>query len=126
MHQPLTLLTPPAGATLDNGTVNQTKVVVWNFAWSAVPGATHYHLHVIGPYARVPLVDIATLTTTSYAREGTGYVIERNRLRWRWKVRALVGGTWTDWSEERIFHVAPLAETPRSSRSRQTTPLPRG
>ena len=37
------------------------------------------------------------------------------RLGWRWKVRALVEGIWTDWSEERTFEVAPLDDNKPAS-----------
>ena len=44
------------------------------------------------------------LTSSSYRYESKGYA--NPRPGWRWKVRALVNGIWTDWSEERTFEVA--------------------
>jgi serine/threonine protein kinase/tetratricopeptide (TPR) repeat protein len=103
-----TLLKPAAGATLDNGTIDGSKAKVWEFAWSAVPGATQYHLYAIGPTAKIPLINNPALASPSFRVEDKGYVGDQNRLGYRWKVRALVNGVWTGWSEERTFDVAPL------------------
>jgi hypothetical protein len=102
------LLKPTAGASLDNGAPDGSKSYVWQFGWSDVPRATQYHLYVIGSKAAGPAINNPTLTSSSFRSEG-GYVADHNRLGWRWKVRALVDGVWSDWSEERTFDVAPLA-----------------
>jgi serine/threonine protein kinase/tetratricopeptide (TPR) repeat protein len=104
------LLMPAAGAILDNGANDGSKLRVWEFNWSEVPGATRYHLYVIGPTATLPVINNLTLTAPSYRDEGKGYFATQYRLGYRWKVRALVNGTWTDWSEERTFDVTPVAE----------------
>jgi superkiller protein 3 len=109
------LLKPAAGATLDNGTLDGGKLRVWQFDWSGVPRATQYHLYVIGSKAKSPLINNPTLTSSSYRFESKGYVADQNRRGWRWKVRALVHGTWSDWSEERAFDVAPLDTKKRVS-----------
>jgi hypothetical protein len=44
--------------------------------------------------------------------ESKGHIGHPFWLGWRWKVRALVGGIWTDWSEERTFDVAPGDSNP--------------
>jgi hypothetical protein len=69
---------------------------------------------VTGARATTPIIN-ATLTSSSYRHETKGYIADQNRLGWRWKVRALVQGIWTDWSEERTFDVAPLAENKPAS-----------
>jgi hypothetical protein len=102
------LLKPAAGVTLDNGTLDGGKLRVLQFDWSGVPRATHYHLYVIGARAKNPIVNDPRLTSSSYRYESKGYVTNEHRLGWRWKVRALVNGVWSDWSEERMFDVAPL------------------
>jgi hypothetical protein len=106
-----TLIKPAAGATLDNGSIDFSKLMVWEFDWSDVPGATQYHLYVIAPTAKLPSTNNPTLTSSSYRNESKGSVADHVRLGWRWKVRALVKGTWTDWSEERTFDVAPLDDS---------------
>jgi uncharacterized protein (TIGR03067 family) len=105
---PPSLLEPRAGAVLPNGTLDRSRTAAWEFKWSSVPGASNYHLHVMGATAKTPLVDRSNLTSSEYRHESRGYVIDRNRLGWRWKVRALVGDVWTEWSEERTFDVQPL------------------
>jgi serine/threonine protein kinase/Tfp pilus assembly protein PilF len=105
-----TLHKPMARATLDNGTFDGSRLHVWEFNWTEVPGATRYHLYVTGPTAMAPSISIPTLTAPSFRYEKKGYVADQNRLGSRWKVRALVNGVWSDWSEERTFDVAPVAE----------------
>ncbi|HEY7427717.1 MAG TPA: protein kinase [Gemmataceae bacterium] len=104
------LLTPAAGATVENGSLGRDKAYVWEFTWNRIPGANQYHLYVRGAAARIPAIDLNTLSTSSYRFKATNgsYVPDANRRGWRWKVRARVNGVWTDWSEERRFDVAPL------------------
>jgi hypothetical protein len=33
-------------------------------------------------------------------------------LKWYWKVRVYVGGTWHNWSDERVFTVEPVDTDP--------------
>jgi len=104
------LLQPVTGATLENGTLDLSKLLVRDFDWADVAGATQYHLYVIGPAAKFPVINQPTLATSSYRDESKSYVGDPHRRGWRWKVRALVQGVWTDWSEERTFDVAPLED----------------
>jgi hypothetical protein len=111
-----TLLKPAAGATVDNGTGDASKQMAWEFHWSDVPGATQYQLHMIhsswlsvGPTRMVS--NIYNPTSSSYNLGNKWAVGDQSRLGWRWKVRALVQGTWTDWSEERTFDVAPPSDS---------------
>jgi serine/threonine protein kinase len=102
------LLKPAAGATLNNSDLYGTALRVWEFDWADVPGATQYHLAVIMPAAMVPTIYSSTLTSSSYRFEAKGCIGDPYRRGWRWKVRALVRGVWTDWSEERTFDLAPV------------------
>ena len=103
-----TLLKPAAGATVDNGT-GDSKQMAWDFDWSDVPGATQYQLSMmhssnlsVAPTRRVTTIFNPTSSSYNLGNKwGVGG--------WRWKVRALVNGIWTDWSEERTFDVAALA-----------------
>lgn len=113
------LLTPERGATLDNGLVDRSLSMVREFKWSEIPGATKYHLIVFGPSSDRPSTELPNLSSPTHRYEIKGYVLDKYRLGWRWKVRALVNGVWTDWSEERIFNVAPLNRKTSSGTVRQ-------
>jgi hypothetical protein len=54
------------------------------------------------------VIDKNDINSTSFHDSNPGdYIIEANRYGWIWRVRAYVGGVWTDWSEERSFNVEP-------------------
>jgi hypothetical protein len=102
------LVLPAAGATLDNATPGGERVV-WEFDWSDVPGATRYHLYVADAAELRTALNDPTLTSSSL-RGAVRHITEQYRPGWRWKVRALVNGVWSDWSEERRFDVgSPVA-----------------
>src|SRR5262245_16651025 len=89
--------------------MDHSDPIIWDFAWQAVPGATKYQLFVISANAPFPLINNSDLASPSYHHEGRGaYVANQNRFGWRWKVRAMVDGAWTQWSDERTFDVEPL------------------
>jgi len=100
------LVRPAANAVLSQRRVKGGKVqTVWQFLWRGCPEASRYHLYVIGPGALNPIVNIDTLTTTTYQISDSHYGITQRRG-WTWMVRANVGGRWGDWSEKRTFNVA--------------------
>jgi hypothetical protein len=100
-------LAPLAGAVLDNGCYDRTNAMTWSFDWSDVPGATAYHLFVQHATAPIPLVDDATIATSSFEYTSSGaYTL--NLDGWQWKVRAQVGGTFGDWSPVTTFAVEPI------------------
>ncbi|OLP19255.1 hypothetical protein BST81_05700 [Leptolyngbya sp. 'hensonii'] len=106
---PPRLLFPDIGDVLDNGCQNLRSGIYWTFIWSPVPNATAYHLYVKGSNATSPVINNANIRLPEYIDKQSGsYIIDRNRLGWRWKVRAKVNGQWTAWSEERQFDVEPL------------------
>jgi len=110
-----TLVSPAAGAELDNGCQPSPSAgtVEWDFSWAAIPGASAYHLYVLGPDATIPLIDMSSISTTSFHfSDQGGYIIEDNRYGWIWMVRGLVNGTWTAWSETRSFNVEPPTDCP--------------
>jgi hypothetical protein len=106
------LISPAEGAVMPNGEIDSTgKCIgkhVWEFDWSNVPGATLYHLYVIGENARYPAIDVDT-TDSQYRDDEPGVVsscvYDNNRFNWIWKVRAYVNGQWCE-SPERHFDVA--------------------
>ena len=105
---PPVLLGPPGGAVLDNGCSNSGDPMTWGFDWSDVPGATAYHLFVIGPTALNPVINDAGVPQSAHVSQSTAYVVGRNTRDWRWRVRAVVDGTWGDWTPEHAFDVEPL------------------
>jgi hypothetical protein len=115
------LIAPQNGDVLDNGSYyhRESDGVTWKFEWSGVPQATRYHLYVIHPGAKNPVIDKSDITTTSFLQEGHGdYIVDRYCKGWRWKVRAMVAGTWREWSPEGTFDVEPLNMYPKGSESR--------
>ena len=101
---------PSNGTVLGNGCENRSKDIIWKFRWTEpILGTTRYHLYVIGPNAEIPLLDRSDITSTTYTDTSSGsYIANQNTRGWRWKVRALMNGIWSDWSEERAFDVEPL------------------
>jgi hypothetical protein len=110
------LISPPAyGAMLDNGRTDRLDDIVWDFDWSDVPGASHYHLYVIHSGSWIPVIDRPDLTQSSFHDVSPGaYIIDANRFAWTWKVRAKVDGVWGDWSPVRTFDVEPVNTDPPS------------
>ncbi|MGC9526490.1 MAG: hypothetical protein ACP5D7_13215 [Limnospira sp.] len=111
-----TPIIPQNGAILDNSREDRADLIIWDFDWSDCPGATQYHLYVIGENARNPVIDIDTLSQSSHREISAGYIGDRNRLNWTWKVRAKINGEWGEWSEIRTFDVEPLNTDPPSRR----------
>ncbi len=110
------LISPEEGAVLDNGRSDLRDVIVWDFDWSDVIGATKYHLYVEHTGSVLPLIDDDKVVYDSsyhYVKSGS-YIIDSNRFNWKWKVRAYVNDKWSDWSEERRFDVEPLNTDPPS------------
>jgi hypothetical protein len=113
-----TLLKPAAGASLDFGRSKYSHLRdmsrIWEFNWSEVPGATQYHLHLFRPDGMI-FINNPTLTSSSCRVEAERFLVDWVLLDRRWKVRALVNGIWTDWSEERTFAIAPLDDSKPAS-----------
>lgn len=101
---------PPEGAVLANAHRDGTKRRTWNFAWSPVAGAHRYEVAILPP-------DVASAAAVSVDKADYQLVsfeaILPNKLEgWRWRVRAQVGSTWTDWSRECSFAVEPAEKFP--------------
>lgn len=107
------LISPGADAVLDNGRTDTLDAVTWDFDWSDCPRATQYQLFVIHEGAQNPLINDSRITASSYHHERQGsYITNQNRFGWTWRVRAMVDGRWSDWSETRIFAVEPVDSDP--------------
>jgi hypothetical protein len=100
------LIAPPHLALMDNGCQDFSNPIIWDFAWSAVPGATRYHLYVIASSASIPVIDNDTLTETTFRSESMAYT--GVRFGWTWRVRARVAGAWRAWSPTGAFDVEPV------------------
>ena len=104
------LISPSNGAVLDNGKQDGTDPIVWDFDWSDVTGVESYHLNVIHEGSSIPFIDNSDISssTSYYHCEYNGYIADKNRLNWTWKVCAKINGQWGPWSETRYFDVAPI------------------
>jgi hypothetical protein len=102
-HAPHQLL-PTEGSLLDNGCVQGSDSVVWNFDWSDVPGATQYYLYVQHQGTVFALIDDSTLTQSSFHySQLSGYT--NDLLGWQWWVRAKVDGAFGSWAGPLNFTV---------------------
>ena len=108
---PQDLLSKPLGMLFENGDREGRRMRMWDFRWSAVPAAVNYHLVVRHLEARQCLINRSDLPNPRYVDRQTSYILDRYRKGWRWKVRAMVDGEWTDWSEERTFSIGPMQTT---------------
>jgi hypothetical protein len=108
------LISPQEGEILDNGRTDGQDYIIWDFNWSDIYGATKYNLYVKHTGSQFPMIDEET-DSSSFHREGSGYIADRNRFNWKWKVRLYANGRWCDWSEERSFDVEPVNTDPSSN-----------
>lgn len=96
---PPTLISPPNGS-------HQTCSIT--FQWSSVSGATNYRLYLLLPGSSSWLSDETTSTSYPFSPTVMG--------EYHWKVKAYVGGDWSDYSEEWTFYfdgvVAPTLTSP--------------
>lgn len=106
---PPTPLYPHYGAEVDNACRDFRETLTRRFEWTEVPGASRYHLHARRVGSRNPAIDLAHLREPFFYEEARGsYVAPHLLTGWEWRVRALVNGAWTDWSEPQPFHHEPL------------------
>lgn len=108
------LISPQEGAILDNGRTDGQDYKIWDFDWSDIYGATKYNLYVKHTGSQFPMIDEET-DFSSFHREDSGYIADRNRFNWKWRVRFYANGRWCDWSEERSFDVEPVNTDPPSN-----------
>jgi hypothetical protein len=102
------LLEPVEGATMDNGCLDKSDPIEWDFEWEVVPGAVQYQIYVFHTGSLIPLID-TNVYDTAYHYSGSGYIAEANRYEWTWHVRAMNQyQQWGKWSEWRYFNVEPV------------------
>ena len=103
------LISPEDGAILDNGSLYLSDGIVWDFDWSDCAGATAYQLYVKEATRIYPVINNSNLALSSYHHDRpASYIDDLHRHNLTWKVRALVGGQWGEWSETRSFDVEPV------------------
>jgi len=102
------LIAPDNNAVLDNGANICSNLIEWFFDWNDIPSAQKYHLFVKGRTAINPVIDNENISISEFSSSSYSYIVNRNIEGWTWKVRAMVNGVWTDWSEIRTFDAEPL------------------
>jgi len=105
---PPALTSPTSGQILDNGCPGCSDPMKWAFKWAEVGDATQYHLHVMADSATIPIINDQAVPFAQYFLTDQGYVTVPGA--WRWRVRVLVKGKWSDWSETRTFTVEPSCQ----------------
>ena len=102
------LISPAAGAVMDNGCKATPEGIIWDFDWSDIPGVTQtqYHLKVWKNPA-LPVINKMDIMASSYHHTSapSDFIINTNLTGWRWKVRARMFGVWGPWSPVRSFRV---------------------
>ena len=89
-RRPPILISPAAGAVIDNGCKGTPDGITWDFDWSDVPSVastTKYHLKVWKNPA-LPVINKMDITTSSYHHPSapSDYIINTNLTGWRWMV----------------------------------------
>jgi hypothetical protein len=102
------LIAPASGAVMDNGCLDFSDPIIWEFDWTDVPGATEYALYVKRNGAQNPVVDLRGQAASSYQRVASSYITDFNLDEWEWRVRARVRGSFGEWSATRSFRVEPM------------------
>lgn len=109
------LSSPANGAILDNGRTDGRDEIIWDFDWSDVADATKYEIAIIHFQANNSIgIIIDHLLSASYSQyqySDVAYYSAQDSS-WKWKVRAMVKGQWSEWSEERTFDLEPVNTDP--------------
>ena len=99
---------PFPGEILDNGRFDRQDNIVWSFQWTECDSAEMYNLVVSHKDASVPLIDTnVRVPEYEFIRSG-GFISDRSREGWEWRVRVLKEGVRTEWSETNVFDVEPV------------------
>lgn len=93
---------------VDNGCTDFSNDLELFFDWPDCEGATKYHLYVKRETATSPIISNSEITESFFRETRSGFISDINRHDWVCKVRALINGTWTDWSIDRTFSFEPV------------------
>jgi hypothetical protein len=99
------LISPDNKAILDNGRTDRHGNTIWDFDWSDVLRTTQYQLWVSCGTGYSPIID-RTTTSSSYHYENKSSLVPQEN--YSWKVRTMINGIWSEWSEIRTFELEPL------------------
>jgi hypothetical protein len=94
----------------------------WDFDWSDVEGATRYILHITHNQIGLTGNDFNNITSSSFHYEQQGYVDSTILEGWNWRVRAIVDGQLTDWSDIRTFDIEPPDTDPPATTPSSPSP----
>lgn len=100
------LLSPGDGATLDGGSRDGGRPLVWDFRWSEVPGAEAYELRVQRAGSPNAVISDVIRGTRFQRTDRRAHIVEANREGWSWSVRAVRAGQKLPWSAARGFRFA--------------------
>ena len=108
-QSPPELVSPTPMQEMDNGCMDRSNGIEWDFEWSPVDGASKYQIWVKSDGAPIAAINGKTVKGTTYQhRAPKTYIGGRRPVDWSWRVRARVGSKWTEWSAERKFQIEPL------------------
>ncbi len=103
------LISPKPVQVMDNGCMDRSNGIEWDFEWEAVAGAKKYQLWVKSDGAPIAAIDKKTNKETTYRHVAPKtYIGGARPSLWTWRVRAHVGSKWTEWSVDRKFQVERL------------------
>lgn len=99
------LQSPQPTTVMDNGCLDKSDRIIWDFNWSNLAGASRYQIVVKQAGAEKPVID--TVVARSYYRSvQRSYISDKNRDNWFWSVRAgKANGEWGPWAPEKPFQV---------------------
>lgn len=101
------LLSPAAGAVVDNGCTSRSDPIAWSFDWTDCAGSDLYEL-VVAKVGSTAAAIHELLAASDFSQDQVGFVLDANRLDWSWRVRARTNGTWGEWTPERPFDLEPV------------------
>ncbi len=98
------LLKPAANTTLANGMQNNSISYTWYFDWANVPNAQQYEILISHPTNAGKSLR-KTVTKSEYKLVQKHHKSSAELLGWSWKVRAIINGSYTNWSISQKFTV---------------------
>lgn len=108
-QSPPELVSPTPMQEMDNGCMDRSNGIEWDFEWQPVDGASKYQIWVKSDGAPIPAINGKSVKDTTYQHRAPKTYIGGSRpTRWSWRVRARVGSKWTEWSAEGKFQIEPL------------------
>jgi hypothetical protein len=108
-QSPPELMSPSPMQEMDNGCMDRSNGIEWDFEWRPIDGANKYQIWVKSDGAPIAAINGKTVKGTIYRhRAPKTYIGGRRPTNWSWRVRARLGSKWTEWSAEQKFTIEPL------------------